>query len=39
MGQSVEGRRELIAREFFILKEEIGRWKAQKTLLTAADGP
>ena len=38
MGQSVEGRRELIAREFFILKEEIGRWQAQKTLLTAADG-
>ena len=38
MGQSVEGQRELIAREFFILKEEIAKWQAQKTLPTAADG-
>ena len=38
MGQSVEGQRELIAREFFILKEEIAKWQAQKTLPTAAYG-
>tara|TARA_Y100001978_G_scaffold71676_1_gene64417 strand:- start:3382 stop:4635 length:1254 start_codon:yes stop_codon:yes gene_type:complete len=38
MGQSVEGRRELIAREFFILKEEIAKWQAQKTLPTATYG-
>ena len=38
MGQSVEGRRELIAREFFILKEEIVKWQAQKALPTAAYG-
>lgn len=38
MGQSVEGRRELIAQEFFILKEEIMQWQHQKNAFTAADG-
>ncbi len=38
MGRSVEGRRELIAREFFVLKEEIAKWQAQKTSLTATYG-
>lgn len=38
MGQSVEGRRKLLAREFVVLKEEIARWQHQKRSLAAVDG-